>query len=259
VTLDLVITATPSEATLEAIRQNVVQDPRNTQQIFHEDDISFPIFYSKMNEELLLTKSEDVGEEIEPLWIPDRSLKDWTRTDPLAQNSWTTKKNGECNGNYLGVVKAIKWWKRNLGLDSNPKSYPLERIVGEFCPLDIEYVAEGIVETFSGIQEGFQSHIGRGEVPELRDHGIPEHNVLEHILFNEFEEFYHSVEQAHRIAKQAMAADNIQDSALSWYELFGQPFPTPPSDGGGDDDGGHPEGGFTARKEQTQPRPSEFA
>lgn len=48
----------------------------------------------------------------EPLLIPDRQWERWDPTHPLVQLAVTRQKNAACNGHFVNVVKAIKWWKR---------------------------------------------------------------------------------------------------------------------------------------------------
>jgi len=51
-------------------------------------------------------------------------------------------------GNYINVVKAIKWWRvENFEEPRHPKGFPLERLIGDCCPDGIESTAEGVVKT----------------------------------------------------------------------------------------------------------------
>src|SRR5207245_6055657 len=64
----------------------------------------------------------------EPLYIPSRDLGYWEQTDPLAQIRWTWDKNRQTKGCYLGVVQALKWYRRSHAEPPYPKGYPLEHL-----------------------------------------------------------------------------------------------------------------------------------
>ena len=63
--------------------------------------------------------------------------------------------------------------------------------------------------------------------------------------FRDFKAFHKYCVEAAKIAKRALDAKTVSDSANGWRELFGDEFPKPPSDG--NDGGGPKKGGFTER------------
>lgn len=179
----------------------------------------------------------------QPLRIPNREVARWVDTHPLAQLQWTREKNASTNGHFVNVVKALKWWKYNQypGID-NPKSYPLERIVAECCPDSITSVAEGVTKTLEAILTRF----GDGK-PVLHDHGCHP-DVLLRLTPEDFHKFYGLVAAAAKLARSAFDADDLEESAGLWRDLFGDSFPKPPAvgDRGG---GGGDKGGFSPRTE----------
>jgi hypothetical protein len=183
-----------------------------------------------------LRKSERAIWELAPLYIPDREAKTWDPTHPLAQIAWTTAKNSLCNDHFVGVVKAIKWWRRtDPEARKYPKGYPLEHLIGAECPNGIQSVAAGVVATLENLAANYAF---QGK-PKLPDHGVPEHDVLERLTQDDFDAFLDRAKSAAAIARQALDADTVFASANKWRELFGDDFPAPPSE--------ETKGGFTPR------------
>lgn len=170
------------------------------------------------------TPAEHLARQSEPLLIPDRESKQWKPTRPLAQLAKTRGKNARCNTHYLGVVKAIKWWKaRSSGMPEHPKSYPLERLVEECCPDGIESVDEGITRTLETMGRRFRN----GKKPVLQGHNMPNQDVLARVPEADFRAFIERVREAAGIARRALECDDAQESAAAWQQLFGEAFPSP--------------------------------
>ena len=104
----------------------------------------------------------------------------------------------------------------------HPKSYPLEHFIGDCCPDGIESVAEGTTLTLEKIVIDYPTK------PFLPDRGVSEHDVFARLSDEDYQAFYNSVCEAATVARKAFEADNIQDSAKLWRELFGNKFPEPP-------------------------------
>ncbi len=170
VDLDVVITAAPSESetgilqsesvtteySLEEVRDWVI----NKSWLSPDDRLSF-----KAQRMMEFAKSEPEW-KISPLYIPDREAKEWNPTHPLEQIRWTRDKNAVCNGHYVNVVKALKWWRRAKYPDEgHPKSYPLEHFIGVCCPDGISSVAKGVTLSLETIVSDYSTK------PELPDHG----------------------------------------------------------------------------------------
>ncbi|MDP3025926.1 MAG: nucleotidyltransferase [candidate division Zixibacteria bacterium] len=190
--------------------------------------------------------------KIEPLWIPDREAGEWKPTHPLEQIKWTFGKNARCNGHYVNVVKAIKWWERINHETDSPKGYPLEHLIGVCCPDSIQSVAEGVTLTLESIVKKYAYAAEARRTPNFPDHGVPQHNVFARISGEDFAKFYGHVFSAAQIAREALSVDTVKVSANKWRELFSDKFPPPVDDDGGDD-GGEPKGPFItpAIKSQT--------
>lgn len=215
VDMDLVITAAPSEEVKQAI------ESAGLSSAFTVDDLSGyqqPLLEAYRLDSLEKFFKSDASTQkwrSEPLLIPDNIEGQWYRTHPLEQIRWTREKNQLCNGNYVNVVKAIKWWRRlELPNLKYPKSYPLEHFVGDCCPDGITSVAEGIVRTLENIA---QNHPLK---PFLPDRGVPEHDVFELLSEEDYDTFYKAVCKNVRIARAAYDSTDIEESVKLWRTFF---------------------------------------
>lgn len=154
-----------------------------------------------------------------PLRIPDRLGGSWHDTDPLGQNQFTSDKNRRTNGNFVNVVKAIKWWRIQHGdqLPTYPKGYPLERIVAEACPDDVRSVAEGVVSTFDWIARTPYK-------PRLNDYTVAS-NVLHQLSDSDWTAFHRVASTMAPIARHALHTTSPEDSHEIWRRIFGSKFP----------------------------------
>jgi hypothetical protein len=256
--MDMVITSAPSEAMKRVLKFRAVRS-----RLSLEEDADFRIREAWIHpeqrtaphnwQELMKREGEPLGSWSEdPLRIPDRTRRCWEPTHPLAQIDWTAEKSRRCNGHYLGVVRAIKWWRRRNPKPKYPKGYPLEALIGDACPNEITSVAEGVTRTFETLEERWREMAAQQQTPFIKDHGVDQ-NVLGRISGEEFAEFHALVGPASRTARRAFEAPEKEQSVLLWQDLFGGRFPDARGGGGPggpqDPGGGRPPGGFTPRHE----------
>ena len=226
VNLDLVITSAPSEAEEEVYESKAVRTD-----LTPEDGDDWLLMKSwippdeRINQTVFRESLRGAEWQTEPLWIPNRDAGKWEPTHPLEQIKWTWAKNASCNKHYVNVVKAIKWWQRVHHEDDRPKGYPLEHLVGVCCPDAITSVAEGVTLTLEAIVANYSVDALLKQVPCLPDHGVSEHNVLGRVSGKEFAEFYDHAKKAAEIAREALDADDKEESIEKWRELFGSKFP----------------------------------
>jgi hypothetical protein len=265
VDLDLVITSAPSEVAQKALRSESV---RSAATLEEAPDLRFNDFWlSPEHRESLGARSwmfkalQEPEWKTEPLWIPDRDVKEWQQTHPLEQIRCTRDKNARTEGYFVNVVKALKWWRRVQDPKAEqPKSYPLERIFWECCPDSIRSVAAGVTQTLEQIAVLFKPYAAAGTVPELCDHGIPQ-DVLKRLSGKEFGRFYEKAEAAAVIAREAYADQDKVRSARRWRDLFGEEFPPPPegNDSSDGSKGGGTLGGYTEREGRSSVGSGRFA
>jgi hypothetical protein len=260
VALDLVITSAPPMPDLKSLKSLSVTSDR-----FLNDHLDWMPNAEQSSNALnaaprfLFEKSSEENEwSASPLYIPDREAAVWKRTHPLEQIKWTWQKNKSTNLHYVNVVKAIKWWRREMApVPKHPKGYPLEHLVGDCCPDGITSVAESVTRSLETISAKYAAHAALKIVPELKDHGVTEHNVLLRVTGDDFAAFHASVASAASLARRALDAGSASESATLWRELFGSRFPDPPIEKKSRSQAA--DGGFTPRENATTIGTGRFA
>lgn len=249
VDLDVVPTAAPSVSEIGVLQEDALSGDETP-----EDGTgrSLPPWLA-LNEDRVLKYSfassakNDPPWKLEPLLIPDREVEAWTPTHPLEQIRWTWQKNRDCNGHYVNVVKAIKWWRRLNPDPKYPKGYPVEHLIGQQCPEGLGSVGEGVVRTFENIVSAYSLHAQLRLTPTLPDHGVPSHDVLKRVSGDDFAAFHALVAKAASVAREALDATTVSSSAKKWRELFGTKFPDSGEDeGNGEAERSGPGGGIAA-------------
>ncbi|HFN0786002.1 TPA: hypothetical protein ACHB2C_005814 [Klebsiella variicola subsp. variicola] len=255
VDLDLVITALPmdeaSRRTMKALYQS--QSVLTVNSLEEESTWRLNSNWRPMtllsNAQLL----EDAPQEEwkpHPLLLPDREAGKWGRTHPLAQIQWTAEKNRVCNGHYINLVRAIKWWRQEHvdDLPNYPKGYPLEHMIGQLLNDRTPTMAEGVVQVLESFKNTWWLNYTLEQVPVLYDHGVPEHNVLSRLSVDDFKAFYKQISDAATLARSALDNDDPTESGKLWQQLFGKKFPLPGARGGD-----RSNSGFTPPTQPAQP------
>lgn len=217
VDLDLVITAKiKDEETLKTLKND-----GNKMQFRFQKMISDEQFDVSDFNDFFFNIEKSQSDSTEPILIPDTQENNWTLTNPLAQINWTLDKNKRCNGHYINIVKAMKWWKKQHETPKYPKGYPLEHLIGQACPDDTKSVAEGITDSLELIVSKYPTK------PVLIDHGVETHDVFKRITNEEYEEFYELICEAAKTAREAFDEQDFSSSVNKWREIFGSEFPPP--------------------------------
>jgi len=247
VDLDIVPTAAPSLSEIGVLKEAAVSDDETPETATAA--LSLPMWLSINESQTVRFSRAFAGEasqeaewKAEPLLIPDLDVEQWTPTHPLEQIRWTWQKNRACNGHYVNVVKALKWWRRLNAEPKYPKGYPVEHLIGLQCPDGITSVADGVVRTLENITQAYSGYARLNITPSLADHGVPSHNVLKRVSGEDFAAFWQLVETAATTAREAFGEQSTKKSAQKWRELFGSKFPEGEVDDerGGDRDGVRP-------------------
>lgn len=243
VALDLVITSAPSESDAKILRSESVMKDYDIEEApdwrLHPSWLGLDNRIFEGAGVRLAEAQKEAEWKAQPLRIPDRDANIWEDTHPLEQLRWTVAKNANCNGHFVNVVKAIKWWRlENYTKPEEPKGFPLERIVGDCCVDGISSVALGIVVTLRSVVDKYA-----GGKPFLADYGVPSHNVLKRVSTEDFAKFYEQAKEGFDLAKRAYESSDRAESGNLWRKLLGEKFPKPP------DNGGKKSGSFTKREE----------
>lgn len=185
-----------------------------------------------------------------PLLLPDRDENKWGRTHPLAQIRWTAEKNRACNGHYINLVRAVKWWRQQNSdnLPKYPKGYPLEHLIGNALNDGTPSMAKGLVQLIDTFLFRWASFYNESSKPSLSDHGVEEHDVLARLSAEDFCLFYEGLAGAAIIARKALASTDSKESGELWQKLFGTRFPLPGPQGG------DRSGGFTTPTRPAEPQ-----
>lgn len=232
VTMDLVPTSEPDSAEQrERILMRSLQDWRG-----EPGERPATGEFRSLSEAVLQDARRDRDfDKSEPLWIPDRKLLAWEKTHPLYLIGWTARRNEATNGHFIHVVRSTKWWRREVEpLPKYPKGYPLEHLVGECCPTGIQNVASGLVGTLEEMARRYAAEAERKQTPFLQARGIadPVVDVMRRVSGDDFAGFHARVSAASRLARQALEAEPVQESATLWGKLLGDKFPSPPAEKG---------------------------
>ncbi|MFJ7940465.1 hypothetical protein ACIQYG_18485 [Peribacillus sp. NPDC096622] len=112
---------------------------------------------------------------------------------------------------YVNLVKALKWWRRIDDPEGKqPKSSPLEHLIGQSFPEAIDSVAEGIMLTL----EKLLLIIKRSRKCQIM--GFL--NMMFSIDYQEqeYEAFYERVKEAANMGREALDAETVFESATAW-------------------------------------------
>ncbi|HDH7838896.1 hypothetical protein RZO85_28455 [Raoultella ornithinolytica] len=185
-----------------------------------------------------------------PLVLPDREKNEWGLTHPLAQIKWTAEKNRVCNGHYINLVRAVKWWRQHNSenLPKYPKGYPLEHLIGNALDDGTTSMGKGLVQLMDTFLSRWSAIYNQKAKPRLPDHGVEEHDVMARLSAEDFCSFYECIAGAAEIARDALASQDPKESAELWRKLFGSRFPVPGPQGGDRN------GGFTAPSKPAEPQ-----
>jgi Second Messenger Oligonucleotide or Dinucleotide Synthetase domain len=165
-----------------------------------------------------------------PLYIPDRDLQQWVKTDPKRQLQWTTDLNKTCGDYFVPLVKMFKWWRKEAYDEPKyPKGYILERLAGECVDTSKRDHAEGFVQLLENIASKYRWYGVLGQVPHLPDPGVPSHNVAGRLAPADFKHFISKVEEVLPTARAALDEADKGKSAELWKSVFGsRVFPSAP-------------------------------
>lgn len=255
VSLDLVPTSAPSEA-----EQNALQWTKAAAWDFPVEDTSLLLNSAdRYHFEQFLTCAATPQWKQEPLRIPDREAGSWDDTHPLEQIRYTWQRSRDTNSHYVNVAKAIKWWRKiRKPLPKYPKSYPLEHMIGDCCPDGISSVAAGVTLALEAMESTYRPYVNLGYKPVLGDRGVPSHDVLARVTFEDFKAFLNHVASAAKTARKALDAETVKESADLWRELFGDKFPEAPA-GDKEQKNRSRAGGYTPRTQPTRVKEGRFA
>jgi hypothetical protein len=242
--MDLVITALPNDPASRRLMERLYKSQSVETADTLEEDLGWRLnenwrpsgddLLAKTSTASLVDDAPSTNWRPHPLYLPDRDLGTWGRTHPLAQIQWTAEKNRACGGNYVNLVRAMKWWRQtNVSeLPKYPKGYPLEHIIGTVLADGNTSMARGMVQILEEVRDRWHTLALESSTPSLPDHGVPEHDVLKRLDPADFASFHRAAAAAAEKARDALECADAQESGERWQELFGSRFPLPGPQGG---------------------------
>ncbi|WP_322003804.1 SMODS domain-containing nucleotidyltransferase [Paraburkholderia tropica] len=160
--------------------------------------------------------------------IADKSEEQWLVTNPRGHNQWASAVNKKANGNFIPLVKLVKWWRReNLPHLRRPKGFILETLVAKHMDYKESSYEELFAKLLESIRDEYMWTVRLGQVPSLEDPSVPGNNVFSRVKPEEFKRFYELVE-AHAILVRRAQQEADADKALAlWQRVFGDRFRKP--------------------------------
>ena len=95
VDLDIVPTSAPSEIEDKSLRDYFIKSDEDIESIINE--IKTNNIKKLYMENFIKIKRSNSKWQDDPLYIPDRKIKEWGKTHPIEQIRWTLEKNKNCN------------------------------------------------------------------------------------------------------------------------------------------------------------------
>lgn len=170
-----------------------------------------------------------------PIKIPDRKLKKWIWTHPKGHIDLAEKKNAasaEIGGQhiYKPTVKLLRWWKHHqLPKQRDPKGFLVEVMAYECAPGTGEHWASELLATMDAIATKYRPYRGKKEPPVFTDPALPEQQIGTKLTAAEFTTFLDKLDDGRDILRRAIAAEDRDESAELYCQLFVKGFPCPES------------------------------
>jgi predicted nucleotidyltransferase len=172
-----------------------------------------------------------------PLWVPDRDKRMWVASHPEGHIEYSSSLNAESHNGvmFVRLVKMLKWWWRyqfelkqpdKEGHERKPKGFWIEVMTGQYANLSKKSYPELIISVFESALNAFRLYHFLGQVPELKDPGLPDQTIKTSMTQEEFSLFFTAMEESLKWAKAGFNATTEEESALYWQLLFGDKFPT---------------------------------
>lgn len=215
---------------LKAALGRCYEDPENPQYQRRSIRIDDPLPQHKdvtMTLDIIPAVLQD--DEEGPLLVPDRELGEWIPSNPKGHMGHTTALNESSNGQYVPLVKMMKWWwgyqceVRQPDVERpKPKGFWVECMTGEMFEAEQKdwadhfiAVLDNIVSTYSDVNS----------VPDLVDPGLENEAIRTNMTIEEFSLFMDAAKESLEQAKKAKYTEDPVESALLWRAIFGERFP----------------------------------
>lgn len=160
--------------------------------------------------------------------IADKSEEQWLVTNPRGHNQWANAVNKKANGNFIPLVKMVKWWRReNLPHLRRPKGFILETLVAKHMDYKETSYEELFARFLEAVRDEYKWIATSGQVPYLEDPSVPGNNVFSRVKPEEFERFYNMVDDHATRVRRAQREVDADKALMLWQKVFGDRFRKP--------------------------------
>jgi predicted nucleotidyltransferase len=160
--------------------------------------------------------------------IADKSEERWLATNPMGHNQWASMENKKANGNFVPLVKLVKWWRReNLPHLKRPKGFILETLVAKHMDAKETSYEELFAKFLEAVRDEYQWIAQNGQVPNLEDPSVEGNNVFSRVKPEEFKRFFDLAESHATIVRRAQRETDLDKALALWQKVFGDRFRNP--------------------------------
>jgi hypothetical protein len=160
-----------------------------------------------------------------PLYIPDKSLKEWVKTHPLGYGEALSRLNQTNSEKVVPLIKMIKHWRDVQMTYMRPKSYWLEATIYHLInngTLSTDNKGDAVLfrDTISAISNRFSDALAGDSVPRVLDPMLG-HNITKNWDRSAFETFMNRIEETKKRANKALEDDTREEEAIElWQKIF---------------------------------------
>ena len=160
--------------------------------------------------------------------IADKSEEQWLVTNPKGHNQWANAVNKKAGGNFIPLVKMVKWWRReNLPHLRRPKGFILETLVAKHMDYNETSYEELFAKFLESVRDEYGWMVLSGLVPSLEDPSVPGNNVFSRVKAEEFKRFYDMAEAHATLVRRAQRETDSDKALALWQKVFGDRFRKP--------------------------------
>lgn len=160
------------------------------------------------------------------LYIPDRKLEKWLKTNPPGHIKWVSEIDELADGLFRPLIKLGKWWRReNPTISAKPKGFMLECILSAGIDVTISDYAKLFVSTLERLVTKYSAYAASVPVPFFEDPAVPGNNVFSNMTPAAFAGFIAKAEKTAELGREALEATDELLQIQIWREIFGHRFP----------------------------------
>lgn len=159
------------------------------------------------------------------LWVPDKVIGEWIRSDPTAHARRAAELDARSSGQFSSIVQTLKRWMSDFRYGMLPKSILLESLVAENLEVGAPDLPTALECTVARMVHCCEASYRSDQLPRLPDPGVPE-NDLSHTCdwtCEQFEHFLERLRALHEIARTARERDvGVVEAARIWRNELGE-------------------------------------